>query len=119
MLTLTPAAAQAINHAAAQSGQDEFSLRIAARECDDGAIDYALGFDEERNQDMAYVERGVNLLIGAASRPLLEHITVDFVELEPGNFGFIFVGQQGGGCGSGSSCGSGGGCGSGGCGSRN
>ena len=66
-------------------------LRIAARSLPDGGIDYGMGFDEQREFDLELVTQGVNILIGPASRALLEGVTLDFVELEPGQLHFIFI----------------------------
>ena len=65
--------------------------RIAARSLPDGGIDYGMGFDEQREFDLELVTQGVNILIGPASRALLEGVTLDFVELEPGQLHFIFI----------------------------
>ena len=126
MITLTPAAAHQIQSAIPPEASFEgLSLRIAARRAMDGSIEYAMGMDNERDNDKAVVVEGVTLLINEHSADLLQGVTVDFVE-ENGQPLFVFVNpndagpKTGGGCGSsggGGGCGSGG-CGSGGCGSR-
>ena len=89
---VTPQAAEQIKKAARQSeGAEEPTLRIAARSLPDGGIDYGMGFDEQREFDLELVTQGVNILIGPASRSLLEGVTLDFVELEPGQLHFIFI----------------------------
>jgi len=97
MITLSIAAARQINEQVETSGPgDELALRIAARLLDDGTIDYAMGFDEQREGDLAFDEKGVRLLVGRPSRELLEGTLIDFVEYEPGDFRFIFVPAEGG-----------------------
>lgn len=91
MITLTPAAARQIQDAQDQEGNEELALRIAARRGADGEVEYAMGLDEEREEDYAFVEKGVNLLVGAPSKELLEGVVLDFVEYEPGDFRFIFI----------------------------
>ena len=90
----SPAAAQI--KSATQQGEtaEEPTLRIAARALPDGSIDYGMGFDEQREFDLELVSHGVNILIGSTSRALLEGVTLDFVEMEPGQFHFIFIPPQ-------------------------
>lgn len=91
MLTLTVSAATQIRKAAADSGASELALRVAARREADGSIVYGMGFDELRDGDMPLEVEGIPLLIAAPSQPLLQGTQLDFVELEPGSFNFIFV----------------------------
>lgn len=92
---VTPQAAEQIKIAAQQTDTaEEPNLRIAARSLPDGSIDYGMGFDEQREFDLELVAQGVNILIGPSSRDLLEGVTLDFVELEPGQFHFIFIPPQ-------------------------
>jgi iron-sulfur cluster assembly protein len=123
MLNLTPTAAEQILIALSQQDDPEElpCLRIAAK-VEDGEIAYGMGFDAERENDVVVESYGVTLLISARSKDLLQGATLDFVELKPGEFQFIFINpnevQQAGGCGSqssgcgscGSNGGSGGGC---------
>lgn len=88
---VTPQAAEQIKIAAQQAAVEEPTLRIAARSMPDGSIDYGMGFDEQREFDFEVAVHGVSVLIGPASRALLEGVTLDFVELEPGQFNFIFI----------------------------
>lgn len=116
MFKLTPAAAEQILQAA-EVQDDEPSLRVAAKIDDDGEMVYGMGFDEERENDTIVECEGVRVLISPRSVVLLEGATLDFVELKPGEYQFVFAnpttpgcGPASGGCGS---CGrSSGGCGS-------
>lgn len=116
MFTLTPAAAEQILHAAeAQPDDPAPCLRVAAK-IEDSEIVYGMGFDDERENDLVLEVSGVTLLISPRSQELLAGASLDFVELRPGEFQFIFINPNeppsGGGCASRSSgCGS---CGSGG-----
>jgi iron-sulfur cluster assembly protein len=121
MFTLTSAAAQQINQAAQDSGAQNLALRIAARLDTDGSIDYGMGFDDAGEQDMRLQIEDVAIVIAEHHMALLEDTVLDFVELEPGQFNFIFVNQRQeaqdpGGCAP-QGCG-GGGCGGGGCGGK-
>lgn len=115
MLTVTPnAAKQIMQYAAGANDLDGMSLRIGARLAADGSVEYAMGFDNQRDNDMQISSEGISLLINEANGSLLNGVTLDFDQVN-GEPSFIFINPNqfeptGGGCGSG-------GCGSGGCGS--
>jgi iron-sulfur cluster assembly protein len=90
MFSLSAAAAEQIRLAAAQSEAADLALRVAARRLADGDVEFGMGFDEPREGDMPLQAHGVNLLIGAPSQALLDDTLLDYVELEPGTFGFVF-----------------------------
>jgi iron-sulfur cluster assembly protein len=120
MFNVTPTAAQELLAAAARSDAAGMALRIAARQIADGSIEYGMGFDDEREDDEPVAFDGLTVLLGSPSRPLLQDTVLDFVELESGQFGFVFIPPGalpggGGGCSSGTAK-TQGGCGSGGCG---
>ncbi len=94
MFNVTTAAAQEILAAAARSDAAGLALRVAARQVADGSIEYGMGFDEPREGDMPLQVQGVNLLIAPPSQPTLEDVVLDFVEIEPGQFNFIFADQE-------------------------
>lgn len=91
MITITPAAAEQIKRATEQGGAQGMSLRVAAMRSNDGNVEYMLGFDDPIDEDLEYVVEGVPILISELSKDLLRGITLDFVELTPGEFQFIFV----------------------------
>lgn len=117
MFALTPAAAARILDSAEQSDAVGMALRVAAKIEEDGQLSFGLGFDDEREHDLSYECEGLTLLIAPPSRELLEGMLLDFVEVEAGDWQFVFMrAESAGGCPP-SSCG---GCGSrGGCGSAN
>jgi iron-sulfur cluster assembly protein len=125
MFTMTPTAAQQIRQAALESDAEQLALRVAARRLADGSIDYGMGFDEVAENDARLLLEDVSVVIAAAHVDLLEDTVLDFVEMEPGQFNFIFVNQQpeteapaASGCSTGGGCGNGGCAPSGGCGPR-
>lgn len=98
MIEITQAAARQILTAPRQragdggeGGADELALRIAAWPVPDGSVEYGMGFDEEREGDLALCVEGVDLLIGAPSRVFLIGTVLDYVEYAPGDFRFIFI----------------------------
>lgn len=114
MFALTPAAAEQIARAADEQPDagPQPMLRVAAKiDENDGELVYGMGFDDEREDDLVVDAGGVPILISPHSQPLLENTTLDFAEVAPGEFQFIFRGgcnapasKQGcGGCGGGCS----------------
>ncbi|BAU48520.1 adhesin [Sulfurifustis variabilis] len=92
MITITPQAADQIRRSAEQSDAKGLALRIAARRLDDGSIDYGMGFDDQRRDDDTRITSdGVEVVISGASKDLLTGATLDYVELNPGEFHFIFI----------------------------
>jgi iron-sulfur cluster assembly protein len=124
MIKLTPEAARQVIAAAEQGEMTHLSLRLAARRDADGTIEYGMGFDEVKDDDLSFNCEGIEVVMAPEFEGLLNGATLDFVELEPGDFRFIFLNpndphftppgeENDGSCGSGAG---GGGCSSGGCG---
>ncbi len=91
MITITPAAAEQIKLSVEQSEADGLPLRIAATLNDDNTIHYAMGFDEAKEEDTAIQSGEINIIISPISEQLLKDTTLDYVELQPGQFQFIFM----------------------------
>ena len=81
-LIITPKAAAQVVHAAAESDEGQPVLRVAAKRDHGGAIDYAMGFDEPREEDTVSLQHGVRLLIAPTSMELLNDTVLDFVYIE-------------------------------------
>ncbi len=117
MVKVTAEAVVQIQNAAGQAGAEGMALRIAAKRDFDGSIQYGMGFDEQADDDMLIDAEGIQVLVAKQSQPLLSGAVLDFVEMSPGNFQFIFInphdtaGSSCGSSGGGSSGGGGGGCG--------
>ena len=91
MIRVTREAAQQIRDAAAMREADKMGLRVAAKRAPDGSIEYGMGFDAERENDIEVFTEGVTVLVSPHSKSLLEGLVVDYVELTPGTFEFIFI----------------------------
>lgn len=91
MFDMTHSAAQQVKQAAREGGTEGMPLRLAAQLRGDGSIDYHMGFDEVHEQDIQLTCHGVDLVIGDEYLELLEEAVMDYVELEPGRFHFIFL----------------------------
>lgn len=90
MITMSPEAAQQIRLSAEKTGSESMVLRIAAKVAVDESIEYGLGFDEKREDDISFNVQGIDMAIAKDSAEFLNGAHLDFVEIEPGNFNFIF-----------------------------
>ncbi len=91
MITITPAAAAQIKLSAEQGKTEGMSLRIAASRNDDNSIHYGMGFDESKDDDVTVPVNDIEIIVSTSSVKLLKNTTIDFVELEPDKFQFIFL----------------------------
>ncbi len=91
MITITQAAARQIRRSADSGNMEELALRIAASRNSDGSIDYQMGYDEIAPDDVLVNDRGVDVVLRNDDKEILNGTTLDFVELEPGDFQFIFL----------------------------
>ena len=91
MITISQAAARQIRRTADSGHMEELALRIAASRNPDGSIGYQMGFDEIAPDDVLVNARGVDVVLRKDDKALLSGMTLDFVELEPGDFQFIFL----------------------------
>ncbi len=91
-INVTEEAQKQIELAASQSGASGLPLRIATARTPDGGLDYRMGFDDEgvKHDDSQDQAGEVIIVVAADDQPLLEGTTLDFVEIESGEFHFIF-----------------------------
>ena len=91
MITITPLAAEQIAKSAQQAGPGEVCLRLAARLDDKGVLEYGMGFDDTAEGDTKVAANGITLLVSPGSIELLSGTTLDYVEINPGEWRFIFI----------------------------
>jgi len=91
MITVTPQAAGQIAKSAQQAGAGGVCLRLAARLDDKGVLEYGMGFDDKADGDTQVAASGITLLISPGSVELLTGATLDYVEINPGEWRFIFI----------------------------
>lgn len=92
MITVTAAAAEQIRQAAAQGNMEGLAMRIAARRNPDGSIHYGMGFDENSAEnDVLISSAGIEIVVSETTQVLVDGMTLDYVEIEPGSFQFIFM----------------------------
>ena len=90
-LSFTPSAMEQIKNSAQESDNENMGLRIAARMSADESVEYGLGFDKPKDDDIQFDCEGVTILIAPDNEELLHGAEVDFVEIEEGQFHFIFL----------------------------
>ena len=91
IITFSPTAIAQIKANLQQDENSNMAIRIAATMTPDETVNYGMGFDESRDDDVQFTHDGVNFLIGAESVELLHGAHVDFVEIEEGQYHFIFL----------------------------
>ena len=91
MFKITEAAAKQVEIAAKDGGTEGMALRLAAHQKDDGTIDYLMGFDEVKPDDIRMTAQGAEIIMASEFVPHLDQAVMDFVELEKGDFRFIFL----------------------------
>ena len=90
MFQFTDSAAEHIKQSASQAN-DQPVLRVAAKTNSDGSIEYGMGFDEVKEGDAEIQNNGATVVIDSMSIEILEDATMDYVEMEPGQYKFIFM----------------------------
>jgi len=91
MFEVTKSAASQIRGAASDGDTEELALRIAPTRKSDGAIEYQMGFDEVGVEDVLLNSCGVDVVFAGSHKALLNGTVLDYVEIEPGEFRFIFM----------------------------
>ena len=93
-ISVTETAANQIKKSALETQADALPLRIAATQQADGTIHYGMGFDDvgnKQNDDHTYSSHGISIVVAASSHDLLKGTVIDYVELEPKQFHFVFL----------------------------
>ncbi|MCY3803310.1 MAG: iron-sulfur cluster assembly accessory protein [Gammaproteobacteria bacterium] len=91
---MTKAAADQVRKSALEAKMDNTPLRVAATRNADNSIHYGLGFDDVGSgseKDHCFESNGIELVVAESSLGLLDGTTIDFVELEPKQFHFVFL----------------------------
>lgn len=91
MITLTAAAVKQIKLSAKEGSLEGLPMRIAATKNEDGSMHYGMGFDDVKETDITHTSDGIDIIVSQESNLLVDGMTVDFVELEPGKPQFIFM----------------------------
>ena len=85
MVDLTPAAATKLRSIISTKGLTGYGLRVYVSGGGCGGIEYGLGFDKTRNDDIVETAGGIQVLVDPFSAEHLEGTKIDFSE-EAGGF---------------------------------
>ena len=91
MFVLTSQAADQVRKSIETGDMQGLALRIAATRTPDGGFDYRMGFDEIGKGDTHLSSEGIDVVIGASDKELLQGTVLDYVEIEPDEFRFVFL----------------------------
>lgn len=93
MVVVTAAAITQIQQSAQQGGMEPgMGLRIEAQQAPDGHIHYRMGFDQPQLGDAVFaVGIDTSILVAPPSQALVKGMTLDFVELAPQQYQFVFL----------------------------
>jgi iron-sulfur cluster assembly protein len=82
MITLTDKGAEKVHEflAAQASVADTAGLRVGVRGGGCSGFQYALAFDEQRENDVVIEDKGIRLLVDEPSLPYVKGSVIDFVE---------------------------------------
>ena len=93
-VSVTEAAAQIIKKSAFESQTDNLPLRVAVTKKQDGTFHYGMGFDDVGNtegKDSTFHSNGIDIVVSESSIELLKGTVIDYIELEPKQFNFVFL----------------------------
>ncbi len=91
MIHISERAARQIRQSMQDSDSEGMALRVAARRLPDGSLDYAMGFDHSDHNDSHSRSHGIDVVVAPTSTELLRNAELDFVQMDDGEFRFIFM----------------------------
>ncbi len=82
MITLTDKSAEKVREflSAQNTVAETAGLRVGVRGGGCSGFQYALAFDEQRDGDSVFEDKGIRLLVDTPSLPYVEGSTIDFVD---------------------------------------
>jgi iron-sulfur cluster assembly protein len=82
MITLTDKSAEKVREFIASQGAEiaTAGLRVGVRGGGCSGFQYALAFDQQRDGDQVFEDKGIRLLVDAPSLPYVEGSTIDYVD---------------------------------------
>ena len=92
MITITPAAVDMIRRSASEGNMTGLPMRIAPTPNPPGSTHYGMAIDDNEHEGDIHAKAGDHdVVIAESSQILLEGTTLDYVELEPDSWQFIFM----------------------------
>lgn len=89
IISISPSALTQIKNSMEQ--HPNLALRVAAKVAPDESLEYGMGFDEVKEDDATFEIDGVQIVIAPNCLELLNGAHLDYVEIEPNQFQFIFL----------------------------
>ena len=82
MITISDKGAEKVHEflAAQEADLSVAGLRVGVRGGGCSGFQYALAFDEQRENDLVFEDKGIRLLVDTQSLPYVEGSTIDFVD---------------------------------------
>ncbi|HIO93695.1 MAG TPA: iron-sulfur cluster assembly accessory protein [Leucothrix mucor] len=91
MYTVSEDAAAQIKVSLSEAGNKSEPLRVAVEKTEDGTFHYQMGFDSsEKFGDTKFNSEGVELVVDAASAPLVSGMLIDYIDMD-GSMEFVFM----------------------------
>ena len=92
IIKVTDAAARQVDLAIKPQEKKVVSLRLAVMRKADGSFHYAMGLDDQNYEDdLKLQSNGINIVVNSAMLSMLRNMTIDYAELEKGQYHFIFL----------------------------
>ena len=92
IIKITDAAARQMQQSLKAEEAKAVSIRLAVMRTPQGDFHYAMGLDEQNHEDdLKLQSNGINIVVNSAMLSMLRNMTIDYVELEKGQYKFIFL----------------------------
>jgi len=91
IISLSPAAIAQMKTTMENSEHGSMALRIAATMTADETINYGIGFDEAKEDDIRFTDCDINFLVNPDCLELLNGTHIDYVDIEKNQHHFIFL----------------------------
>jgi len=91
IFNITQAATDQIKKASEQADSKDWPLRIAVNVEKNKKFNYLMGFDQSKEEDLRLKINDIDIIISPDCMTNLKNCKLDFVEIEKGNFQFIFL----------------------------
>ena len=92
IIKITDPAARQIRLSIKPEEAKTVSLRLAVMCKQDGSFHYAMGLDDQNHEDdLKLQSNDINIVVNSAMLGMIRNMTIDYVELEKGQYNFIFL----------------------------
>jgi len=91
IISFSPTAIAQMKTNMENSEHGNMALRIAATMTANETINYGIGFDEAKEDDIHFTDSGINFLVSPDCLELLNGTHINYVDIEKGQHHFIFL----------------------------